>query len=242
LLDEKIIYKIIRGGNMSKEKRLPEPEQKIIETAKTLFKVTAEKTELVNYGMGKQYLADFEADILSAAGFKTDKALTAELKTTTAAKDAKLAEAFIWGEDIKIRLELAYPNNKIIAGEFPPDFKKAKKDEALMIETIPEIATLIDKYAEKLKEKGLPDTHKQTGLDILKQLDELNTKQEKLKKDRPQYTRQRVDAYFKLYDRINKINEVGKKAYAKSPADVKAFVSPWPVSKKKVKEVSEEKK
>jgi hypothetical protein len=65
------------------------------------------------------------------------------------------------------------------------------------------------------------------------QLDELNTQHQTLKKNRPQYTQERIAAYVKLYNTVNEINKTGRKAYANSAADLLVFKSPWPVKEKK---------
>jgi hypothetical protein len=218
---------------MEKGVILEVPEQKVLETAKTILTIAKTKEKLAQYGMDAVYFSTFEADIANASGFKTDEELKKELESFTKLKNDKLAEAGKWGDEVKIRLELAYADNPSAAKEFPVNFSKAKKSETLMLEVIPNINNLIDKHAVKLKEKGLPDDHKQKGLDLKQQIDDANTSQETMKKNRPQYTQERVAAYVKLYDKVNDINKTGRTAYANSAADLQVFKSPWPVSKKK---------
>jgi hypothetical protein len=218
---------------METELKLHVPEEKVMSTVKATVSVAKEKPLLAGYGMDANYFSTVEGEIQAAAGFKSDRQITSELKNSTQLKNAKLKEAGIWGNKVKTRLELAFPKNPEIAAEFPSDFIKAKRDEATMIEVIPEITKLIDKYAVQLKAKGLPDDHKQKGEAILAELDAANTEQEKLKKLGPDYTQQRIAAYVKIYDRVNEINKAGREAYADSPADLKAFRSPWPAAEKK---------
>ncbi len=218
---------------MTTTTRISVPEEKILEKAKTTLNITRPKEKLGSYGLNVRYFVAFETNILTASGFKSDEEMKKELAFVTSQKNMKLAEAGKWGDDVKIRLELAYPDNPDVAGEFPKNFAKAKTSETLMLEVIPNISNLIDKYSEKLLGRGLPEDHKQKGLDIKTQLDALNTQQETLKKGRTEYTRQRTAAYQKLYDTVNEINKIGRIAYADSPADLKAFTSPWPVKTSK---------
>jgi len=218
---------------MSTKSLLRAPEQKVLEAAKTALLVARGKSKLAGYGMNEQYFSKCEADILTASGFKTDEELSKELRSITNQKNSKLIEAIKWGEAVKLRLELAFPDNHEVAEEFPTNFSKARKSETLMLEVIPNINNLIDKYAAKLKEKGLADDHKQKGTAIAQQLDELNKQQETMKKTHPQYTVERIAAYQKLYDMVNEINKTGRTAYADSAADLKVFQSPWQTSEKK---------
>ncbi len=214
---------------MARTATLPVPEPLILQTSKTTLNLTRTKEKLANYGLAGRFFTTLESDILTASGFKTDEELTKELGYVTSQKEAKLMEAGKWGDEVKIRLELAFADKPEVIKEFPPNFQKAKRTETIMLETIPSICNIIDKYSVNLQGRGLPEDHKQKGLDINTQLDALNTQQETLKKGRTEYTQQRIAAYQKLYDTVNEINKIGRIAYADSPADLKAFNSPWPV-------------
>ncbi len=213
--------------------RLHVPEQKILEKAKAIVMIARGKEKLAEYGMNEAYFTNVDAEILTASGFKTDEEITRELKSITQQKNKKLVEAGNWGDKVKTRLALAFPKNGEIVKEFPANWSKVKRDETTMLEVIPNINNLIDKYSVELKKKGLPDDHKQRGVELRTEIDTLNTDQEKLKKLGPEYTQQRVAAYTKIYDRVNEINKAGREAYADSTADLVVFKSPWPAAEKK---------
>lgn len=217
---------------------LPVPEQKVLETAKTTLAIAKEKPELSKYGFGADYFTAFEADINNAALFKSDEEISREIVAGTALKNEKLTEAVKWGEGIKLRLELAVPEAKI---EFPANFKKARKDEKIMLEVLPNISSLADKYSDELKEKGLTDEEKAQGALLRSELDSLNKAQENLKKRRPEYTAERIAAYMKLYDAVNEINKAGRLAYADSEAELLLFKTPWSGGEKKSKTSDENK-
>ncbi len=226
---------------MAKKAKLTVPEQDILETAKTISGIGRSKERLAQFGMDAAYFDGFDAEILTASHYMSDEEYTKKMEVTTVEKNAKLAEAGKWGDGVKLRLELAFPDNPEAAKEFPSvKFGKAKRDEKTMLEVIPNICNLIDKYEAKLKEKGMTDGYKQQGETLLAEIDKLNNDQETLKKNRPQYTQERVAAYQKLYDRVNEINKVGRKAYTESAADLEVFKSPWPVSGKKDAKKAEE--
>ena len=226
---------------MSKKMQLEAPEEDILETAKTVSGIGRRKEKLAGYGMNSAYFDNFDNEIVTASNYMSDEEYEDKLKAVTASKNLKLIDLGKWGDGVKLRLELAYPDNAEIAAEFPvKKFAKAKRDEKTMLEVIPNICNLIDKYAAKLKEKGMPDDYKQQGLTLKDDLDKLNNDQETMKKNRPQYTRERVAAYQKLYDRVNEINKVGRKVYADSPADLEVFKSPWKVGGKKETKKKEE--
>ena len=217
---------------MGNKKVLPVPEQKLLETAKTVLAYAKEKPRLTQFGFDTAYFTALEASINTAAGYKTDEELSKEIVTGTGLKNEKLAEAGKWGDGIKLRLELAQPEAK---KEFPVNFGKAKKDEKLMLEVLPNIDSLIVKHEEKLKAKGLTDEEKGKGITLRNELDELNKTQENLKKRRPEYTAERIAAYMKLYDAVNEINKAGRLAYSDSETELLLFKTPWAVSEKKSK-------
>lgn len=226
---------------MASKKLLRVPEQDILEKAKTASGIGRGKENLAQFGMDTVYFNNYDTDIVAASLYMSDEEYTKKQESITVEKNAKLAEAGKWGDGVKLRLELAYPDNANVAKEFPAvKFGKAKRDEKTMLEVIPNICNLIDKYGTKLKEKGMPDDYKQQGQTLAATIDKLNNDQEAMKTNRPQYTQERVAAYQKLYDRVNEINKVGRKAYADSAADLEVFKSPWPVSGKKGTKKAEE--
>lgn len=217
---------------------LPVPEQKVLETAKTTLAIAKEKPKLSKYGFGADYFTAFETDINDAALYKSDEEISREIVAGTALKNEKLAEAVKWCEGIKLRLELAVPEARI---EFPANFKKARKDEKTMLEVLPNICSLTDKYEVKLKERGLTDEEKAQGVLLRNELDALNKTQESLKKRRPEYTAERIAAYMKLYNAVNEINKAGRLAYADSEAELLLFKTPWSGGEKKRKTSDENK-
>jgi hypothetical protein len=226
---------------MSKRKVLPVPEQVIMDTSKKELDATKDKPLLANYGLGATFFTNFEKDIITASGFKPDEGVTKNIESLTRKKNEKLAEAASWGDEVKVRMQLAFDEKPEIADEFPEDFSKAKKDEKLMLEVIPDINELIDKYAVELKESGLPDDWIEKGKTLREELDAANRAQGKLLSDRPQYTIHRIEAYYKLYKTVNKINKAGRIAYKDSPADLKVFESPWPAAEAKSDEEDDDK-
>jgi len=226
---------------MSKKVKLEMPEEEILEKAKTASGIGRGKEKLVQYGMGSTYFDDFDTEIVTASNYMSDEEYAKKQESITVKKNAKLAEGGKWGDGVKLRLELAYPDNAEVVKEFPAvKFSKAKRDEKTMLEVIPNICNLIDKHEAKLKEKGMPDDYKLQGLTLKAEVDQLNKDQETMKKNRPQYTQERVAAYQKLYDRVNDINKVGRTAYADSAADLEVFKSPWVVGGKKEAKKTEE--
>ncbi len=209
------------------------PEEEILEKAKTASVIGRGKEKLSEFGLDSVYFNNLDEEIVTASHYMSDEEYTKKQESITVEKNAKLAEAGKWGDGVKLRLELAFPDNADVVKEFPTGkFTKAKRDEKTMLEVIPNICNVIDKYDAKLKGKKMPDDYKQQGQTLAAAIDKLNNDQETMKKNRPQYTRERVAAYQKLYDRVNEINKVGRKVYADSPADLEVFKSPWPVSGK----------
>lgn len=215
---------------------LPVPEPKILEKAKTSLALAREKPRLAKYGFDASFCTGYEADISKTESYKSDEELIREQKAQTELKNLKLAEAGQWGDGIKLRLKLAVPGAK---NEFPDNFLKAKKDETLMLEVLPNIGSLIVKYEAKLKEKGLTDEDIQKGVQIRSELNELNKQQDYLMKRKPEYTAERITSYMNLYNTVNEINKAGRLAYADSEAELLLFNSPWPVKGKQTKATDE---
>ena len=226
---------------MSKKVQLEVPEEDILEAAKTVSGIGRGKAKLAEYGMNSIYFDTLDTDIVTASNYMSDEEYTSKQESTANAKNAKLAEAGKWGDGVKLRLELVFPDNAEIAKEFPSvKFTKAKRDEKTMLEVIPSICSLIEKHEAELKGKGMPDDYKQQGLTLKTELDELNNEQEKMKKNRSAYTQERVAAYQKLYNKVKEINKTGRQAYADSAADLEVFKSPWKLgNKKETKKVEE---
>jgi hypothetical protein len=220
---------------------LPVPEQKILDTSKTTLLTAKEKTKLEGFGFDAAFYTEFERDIAIAASFKPNEKLKEDLKSLTREKNKKLVDAGAWGDGVKLRFELAFEEKPEVLSEFPENFKEAKNDEKLMLEVIPTICDLIDKYTVELKKKGLPDDYKQKGLTLMTELDDKNKVQEKTKWDKPEYTVHRLEAYMKLYKTVNKINKAGRRIYSDDPAALKIFESPWPAAEKKSDEEDKKK-
>lgn len=218
---------------MANKNSLPVPEQIILETAKTTLALAKEKEKLARFGFDAPFLTSFENRIISCTAFKSDEELSRELLVVTSQKNQKMEDATTWLAEIRLRLVLAVPEAK---KEFPANFIKAKKDEKLMMEILPNVHNLILKYEVQLKSKGLTEEEKGNGLILRDELDVLNKAQENLKKRRPEYTAERIAAYLQLYETVNEINKAGRLAYADSEAELLLFKSPWPVRGKRGKE------
>ena len=103
---------------MSKKVQLEAPEENILEATKTISGIGRGKEKLAECGMNSTYFDNLDTDIVTASNYMSDEKYTKKQESTTVEKNAKLAEAGKWGDGVKLRLELAFPDNAEVEMNF----------------------------------------------------------------------------------------------------------------------------
>jgi len=205
------------------------PREVILQTAEATYKVAQNKPELLKFGINETYLATFLADLEKAKSYKNDKALTNETKGVTKEKNVQLELSYEWLQAAQFIYTQKFTENDPRSKEFPEKISQYSKNEAEMIDLLPNVINLLTKYKTDLT--NMQETFIAEGAFCLKNLNEQDALQEAKKKEDTKYTAERHAAEYVVYNKVNKINEAGNHAFKKNPAVKKLFKSPWPKPK-----------
>ena len=219
---------------MSTERTLPCSRKKLLETAKNTLRVILKfLVQLTAKKIDQQFCDDFSDEIVSVTELKTDDALVKEAAAQNTLVKSKCKECHKWGMLLKTYLQRAFGKKGVEVNEFPNNFEDLRLDVAGMIDTFPEAINLAKKYKAILQTKGMDNDFIDRGINLLKELDELNTADNEMEADHKAYREERHLAHLALYDKINYINSVGREVFDKDQVNLKYFESPWGVGKGK---------
>lgn len=205
------------------------PREVILQTAEATYKVAQNKPELLKFGISETYLTTFLADIEKAKSFKNDEALSNETKGATKEKNLQLELSYEWLQAAQFIYTGKFKKNTPQYTEFPQKISQYSKNEAAMIDLLPNVIALLNKYKTDLT--NMQSDFIAEGELCLTNLNSRDTLQEAKKKEDANYTAQRRAAEYVVYFKVNEINEAGNLAYKKNPAVRKLFKSPWPKPK-----------
>ncbi|MDP3148139.1 MAG: hypothetical protein Q8N83_03315 [Ignavibacteria bacterium] len=202
------------------------PREVILQTAEATYKVAQNKPELLKFGISETYLTTFLADIEKAKSFKNDEALSNETKGATKEKNLQLELSYEWLQAAQFIYTGKFKKSDPQYKEFPEKISQYSKNEAEMIDLLPNIITLLNKYKTDLTD--MQSNFIAEGELCLQNLNERDALQGAKMKEDTEYTAARHAAEYVVYYKVNKINEAGNLAYKKNPAVRKLFKSPWP--------------
>ncbi|MCI0516118.1 hypothetical protein L0128_23135 [candidate division KSB1 bacterium] len=213
--------------------RPPYPEGTILSVSKTvLANARQQVTALSEFGVNPEFLATFQKDIETAEALPSNLQNRIELKTLTRQKDDILKDAFEWGKNLYLRIQLAYGRDSAEAKLFPIDeLQAAIKSEIALMGIMPVLIELAGKYQTKLVEVGQTAAVRAQGQALSEELRNIDAAQE-LKKDKKlQSTQERYQLFIKLYQTTNQINRVGRQVFKHDPVNLIRFRSSWPAKK-----------
>lgn len=205
------------------------PRDIILQTANAIYKVAQNKPELLNYGINETYLTTFLADIAKADSFMNDTALKNEKKGVTKVKNVKLDLCYAWLKAAKYHYTNKYEKTDPQFLEFPGKISDYANNESKMIDLLPNVFKLLTKYKTDLT--SMPEDFISNGELLQQDLKTQNTTQEAKKTEDKNYTATRRAAEIVVYNKVNKITDAGRLAYATKPEMLKLFESPWPKPK-----------
>jgi|GEM_PF-2587968 len=205
------------------------PREILLQTAEAVYKVAQGKPELLKFGISETYLATFLADIEKAKSFKNDEAVTNETKVQTQEKNVQLELCYEWLQAAQFHFRGKFKKTDPQYQEFPSRISHFSKNEAAMIDLLPNIFKLLTKYKTDITE--MPSDFITSGEIYLANLNSKDSLQEAKKKEDTSYTAMRHEAEMVVYQKVNKINEAGNLAYKRDAAKRKFFKSPWPKPK-----------
>lgn len=187
-------------------------------------------------GIDQAYLDNFNLKRESVTLMKTDEKLKSERKAMTAYVKEEREKCYKWCLSVKRTLARAFGKNSAEINEFPADYSRRRTSDALMIDTMPAVISLAEKYIEKLAPKGITQENIEAAKGHNTELIKRNGEQIKQDKEHESYTVERNIAQKELYDMVNEINLVGRELFEKDPVKLKYFETPWVHSVKKEEE------
>ncbi len=202
------------------------PREIILQVAEATKKIAEGKPELLKFGINETYLTAFAADIVTAKSFMNDDALSDETKGTTKEKNIQLDLCYQWLGDAEFIFHKKFKKKTPQFVEFPSKISQYADSESEMIDLLPNIFNLLNKYKTDLTDMQ-PDFIS-TGQTYLADLNAKNTAQKTKKKNDTKYTAARQAADTLLYEKVNEINKAGNRAYKNDLVMKKLFKSPWP--------------
>jgi len=202
------------------------PREIILQVAEATKKIAEGKPELLKFGINETYLSAFAADIVTAKSFMNDDALSDETKGTTKEKNIQLDLCYQWLGDAEFIFHKKFKKKTPQFVEFPSKISQYADSESEMIDLLPNIFKLLNKYKTDLTD--MPPDFITTGEAYLTDLNAKNTEQKTKKKNDTKYTAARQAADSVLYEKVNEINKAGNRAYKNDPVMKKLFKSPWP--------------
>ncbi len=202
------------------------PREIILQVAEATKKLAEGKPELLKFGINETYLTAFAADIVTAKSFMNDDALTDETKGKTKEKNLQLELCYQWLGDAEFIFHKKFKKKTSQFVEFPSKISHYAESESEMIDLLPNIFNLLNKYKTDLTDMQ-PDFIA-TGEAYLADLNAKNTQQKTKKKEDTKYTAARRAADLIVYEKVNEINKAGNRAYKNNPVMKKLFKSPWP--------------
>ena len=214
--------------------RLKQPEELILTNALiTLQAATDNQPALEAYGITTAIINEFSAKITQAQTIEKEEEKMAELNQITSQKNTKLKDCTNWGEQLKLRVDLAFGKKSPEAKVFVTSkFTSAKRSENQMMNTLPALLELAQNKSDTLAGYGQTPEFIQTGEDLLQSLIKIDQIQEQTKAEKRSLSKERHSLFNQLYETINKINKVGQMVFAADSAKLELFRSNWPKRKK----------
>lgn len=200
------------------------PREIIPQVAEATKKLAEGKPELLKFGINETYLTAFAADIVTAKSFMNHDALIGETKGKTKEKNLQLELCYQWLGDAEFIFHKKFKKITPQFVEFPSKISPYAESESEMIDLLPNIFNLLNKYKTDLTDRQ-PDFIA-TGESYLADLNSKNTEQKTKKKEDTKYTAARRAADLIVNEKVNEINKAGNRAYKNNPVMKKLFKSP----------------
>jgi FlaA1/EpsC-like NDP-sugar epimerase len=125
-------------------------------------------------------------------------------------------------------MQLTFANKSPIGMQFPSqEWRNSEANESRMIALILSLIEISKQHQEALKKFGQTEEGIKEGEKLLANLKTANEAQEQYKFGRSTITAKRRQAFRKLYDGVNRINQTGQMVYGADTADGLLFHSNW---------------
>jgi hypothetical protein len=162
------------------------------------------------------------------------------LKSLTAAKNAALEACIDWGRKLRYRMQLTFAKKPPVGMQFPSqEWRNSEANESRMIALMPSLIEIARQHQDALKSFGQAEADINEGEKLLANLKAANEAQEQYKFGRSAITAKRRQAFRKLYDGVNRINQTGQMVYGSDTVDGLLFRSNWRTGNRQINETKE---
>lgn len=208
---------------------LPQSTEKILVEAKNTLRIAHDYADtLQTFGISDAFLTQMQTDIESAEALPTEAMNRVDLKLMTGSKDDILDDCYLWGRQLKLRLDLAFgkrsEQTKLLSGT---DLSNAGKSEVQMTSLMELMVKLANQYQTELADVGQTPEILEQGTTLLNSLRTADSDQELKKKTKRLETSERHDVFYQLYDAVNRINRIGRMVFTGDESKRLLFMSPW---------------
>lgn len=213
----------------SKENTLSAPAERILEETRLKLALAREHAEsLADYGLTAEWLDALATDIDAAVAIPSFEQQRSELHQLTATKDAKLEACTQWARQLRFRFAIVANVEPAANTLFPSrSLTQAERNESKLIALMPTLLQLARTHAPALAAAGQTEATLTQGDRLLADLIAANQAQEEYNLNRTAITAARRNAFNKLYDAVNRINQTGQLVYGPTSATGKLFASHW---------------
>ncbi|MGK7933751.1 MAG: hypothetical protein AB4041_20295 [Microcystaceae cyanobacterium] len=211
------------------DKTVPVALDQILEEARVKVSIAETHiTQLSQFGLDQKWINQMKKEIDQVAEIPTFDAQKIQLKELTSDKNTKLEACRDWGKTLRLRINLATKDKKLKGVEFPTSqWNEAQTSEAKLITLFPTLIDLAKKHAQVLKSVGQTEETIQQAETYLADLIAANQAQEAYNIHRRSETIDRQTIYRTLYDKVNRINQIGQTVFADTPNLLTLFTSNW---------------
>ncbi len=213
----------------------------ILSIAKTtLINARMHEAELNQYGITAAMLNQFDTDIQAAEAMPGELQNRLNLRIYTQDKDVALDNCYLWGRQLRVRLETAFGRTSPEFQSFPlRQFRNTISSEKNMMYVLETLLLLADTHKEILANFGQTDAVLVQGAQCLADLRAKDAAQEVQKDEKRKATLERHQKFQGVYDTVNKINRVGRLVFAGDATNLALFATKWPRSGSPVTVVEE---
>lgn len=184
---------------------------------------------LSTLGVDDKYLDTLEEDIRMVEAEPTENQNREILKGYTRSKDGVVEACEEWCDQLRLRLSSAFGKSSQEYNSFPSArLTDARGNELKMLELMPEMLDLAEKYDEELQRAGQTCEVLERGNELTEQLRYSEDDQEVFKEEKEASTQERYGYLHRIYDMVNHINAVGREVYKDDPVNYTYFKNPWP--------------
>jgi hypothetical protein len=215
---------------MSEVKKIPCSRKKLLSIGKKMGKIILQfLVQFTPKGINQQFYDTLNDEVENVSNMKTDKQLEKEMTAQVAIVYTTCAACYKWGMKLKRYLKRAFGLKGMELNEFPASFDDLRFDPQGIINNMPLLFVLAEKYKTAMLTKAMDADFIDKGKAMFAELDTQNTLKLKMEDDNKSYCVARNMAQYALYEKINYINSVGRELFENDPVNKKYFESPWTV-------------